>query len=213
MKLSVRITVAFVRLLCHILLRWTVSGREQVPDEGSLLLVANHVHLADPALLTLAFPRGITFMAKEELFNYPLLGRLLRDAGILPVARSGDLQQKRDVMRQAEEVLMRGQVLALFPEGKRSPSGVLLQGKPGAAVLAIRTRSPLIPVVVEGTEQIRGNWWWLRRPKVRISIGTPFSLQGAGGRMARSESTRLTSEIMNRIASLLPPERRGHYAG
>ncbi len=213
MNLNVRFAIAVVRLLCRILLRWSVYGTERVPSEGPLLLVANHVHLADPLLLVLAFPRKVSFMAKEELFRYPYIGRLLRDAGMLPVARAGELQQKRDVMRQAENSLCRGQVLGLFPEGRRSRSGILLQGKPGAAMLASHTGAPMIPVVIQGTEQIRGKWWWLRRPKVTISIGDPFCLEVRDGRMSRSETGRLTTTIMFQIAEMLPPERRGHYAG
>lgn len=213
MNLNVRFAVAVVWLLCRTLLRWRVSGTQKVPAEGALLLVANHVHLADPVLLVLAFPRRVSFMAKEELFRYPYLGRLLRDAGMMPVARAGELQQKRDVMRQAEDLLRQGRVVALFPEGKRSRTGILLQGKPGAAMLAIHTGAPLIPVAVQGTEQIRGKWWWLRRPKITITIGDPFLLDSHEGRIGRSESTRLTTDIMQRIAAMLSPERRGHYAG
>ena len=212
MKLGPRIVVAIARVLYRLLLRWSVTGREHVPPDGACILVANHAHLADPVLLMLAFPRRITFMAKEELFRVPVWGQIMRDAGMLPVPRTGALQQKRDVMRQSEEVLGRGHVMAVFPEGKRSPSGVLIEGKPGAAALAIHTGAPLVPVGIVGTEQLVRRWWWLRRPRVTVTIGAPFRLSSAGARLGRSEATRLTSELMQNIALLLPPERRGAYA-
>ena len=212
MKPRPRIVVAIARVLYRLLLRWTVTGREHVPPDGACILIANHVHLADPLLLMLAFPRHITFMAKEELFRHPIVGQVLRDAGSFPVSRTGTLQQKRDVMRLAEDLLSRGHVLALFPEGQRSPAGVLLEGKPGAAILALRTGAPLVPVAIKGTDQITGAWWWTKRPKVTVTIGAPFHLSSTGGRVARSEAARLTDELMRRVALLLPPERRGVYA-
>jgi 1-acyl-sn-glycerol-3-phosphate acyltransferase len=207
-----RLAVAIARVLYRLLFRWSVTGGEHVPEQGPCLLIANHVHLADPVLLMLAFPRPITFMAKEELFRIPIWGHIMRDGGMFPVARTGTLQQKRDVMRLAEDLLTQGRVLALFPEGKRSPSGVLIEGKPGAAVLSARTGAPLVPVAIEGTEKIRGKWWWVKRPRVTVTIGVPFHLTSTGGRLVRSESARLTGELMRQLARLLPPERRGVYA-
>jgi 1-acyl-sn-glycerol-3-phosphate acyltransferase len=211
-KLHVRIVYAVMRVAHRLLLRWTVSGRENVPREGALVLVANHVHLADPILLILSFPRPITFLAKEELFRLPFLGMLMRDAGMFPVARTGTVQQMRDVMRQAERLLEDGRVLALFPEGKRSPSGVLIPARPGAAVLSIHTGAPVVPVAIAGTEQITGRWWWLRRPRVAVTIGPALHIVGSVERPGRSESARLTRKLMLSIARLLPPERRGPYA-
>jgi 1-acyl-sn-glycerol-3-phosphate acyltransferase len=112
-KLDARIVVAFLRVVYRLLLRWTVTGRECVPADGALILIANHIHLADPVLLMLAFPRPITFLAKEELFRIPFVGMIMRHGGMFPVARGGSLQQKRDVMRQAEDLLSQGRVLAL----------------------------------------------------------------------------------------------------
>lgn len=213
MKLDARITLAVMRLVYRLLLRWSVSGREHVPASGPLVLVANHIHLADPILLMLAFPRHITFLAKEELFRIPFIGMLLRDAGMFAVARTGSLQQKRDVMRQAEELLKAGRVLAVFPEGTRSPSGVLLPARPGAAFLALHCSAAVIPVAIVGTERIVGRWWWLRRPKVTVTIGKPVALPQASGPLSRSESARHTKTLMREIAALLPAERRGPYAG
>jgi 1-acyl-sn-glycerol-3-phosphate acyltransferase len=212
-KLDARIVVAFLRVVYRLLLRWTVTGRECVPADGALILIANHIHLADPVLLMLAFPRPITFLAKEELFRIPFVGMIMRHGGMFPVARGGSLQQKRDVMRQAEDLLSQGRVLALFPEGKRSHDGILLPAKPGAAILSLHSGAPLVPVAITGTEQIRGAWWWLRRPRVSVTIGEPFQLDPTDGRIARSESARLTVALMRHIASLLPPAHRGAYAG
>ena len=212
MKPKPRIVIAVARVLYRLLLRWSVTGREHVPPDGACILIANHTHLADPVLLMLAFPRRIIFMAKEELFRVPVFGQVMRDAGMLPVPRTGALQQKRDVMRQSEEVLVQGNVMAVFPEGKRSPSGVLIEGKPGAAALAIHTGALLVPVAIVGTEQLLRRWWWLRRPKVTVTIGTPFHVSSPAERLGRTEANRLTTELMQSIARLLPPERRGPYA-
>ena len=205
--------LAAARLLYRLLFRWTVVGTENVPSSGSLLVVANHMHLADPILLMLSLPRWVTFMAKVELFQNRALGQLLRDAGMFPVARGGDVQQKRDVLRQAEELLVNGHVLAIFPEGSRSRSGTLQEGKGGAAILAIRAGVPILPMAIDGTEKLHGVGWLFRRPRITVTIGPAFRLQSEGERLPRSELSRLTTEIMRHIAQLLPLERRGPYAG
>ena len=210
--LLARLAVAVSRVLYNIFFTWSVTGRENVPQSGSLIVVANHVNVADPMLLLCAFPRWVTYMAKDELFRYPFLGPLMRSGGVFPVARTGSVQEKRDAMRQAEGLLAQGHVLGLFPEGKRDRTGVLLPGKPGAAILAAHSGAPLIAVAVSGTEQMRGlNWLW-RRPKVTVTIGKPFRLSRTGSRISRSVAAGLTDEIMRQIAALLPKEHRGPYA-
>ena len=212
MKLKARIALNILRFVYWLLLRWEVTGRENVPLTGPVVLVANHVHLADPILLMLAFPRPITFLAKEELFRLPFVGIIMRDAGMFPLARAGSLQKVKDVMCQAETLLNEGRVLALFPEGKRSHTGVLLPARAGAATLSIRTAAPIVPVAIVGTEQLTSRWWWLRRPKLRVIICTPLLPCVTGARLSRTESTRLTTQLMHSIARCLPPQKRGHYA-
>ena len=210
--LLARLSVAASRVLYNIFLNWSVTGRENVPPSGALVVVANHVNVADPMLLMSAFPRWVTYMAKKELFHYPFLGALLRSGRVVPIARTGTVQEKRSAMRQAEELLAQDHVLGLFPEGKRNRTGVLLPGMPGAAVLAAHSGAPLIPVAVSGTERMSGlNWLW-RRPTVTVSIGKPFSLSQTGGSISRSRASELTDEIMLQIAALLPKEQRGPYA-
>ena len=210
--LLARVAVAVSRVFYNTFFNWSVTGREYVPQGGALLVVANHVNAADPVLLLCAFPRWVTYMAKDELFRYPFLGALMRSGEGFPVARTGTVQEKRGAMRQAEGLLAQGHVLGLFPEGQRDRTGVLLAGKPGAAILAAHSGATLIAVAVSGTEQMRGlNCLW-RHPKVTVTIGKPFRLSHTGGSISRSQATALTDEIMRQIAALLPNDRRGPYA-
>ena len=210
--LGARLAVAVSRVFYNTFFNWSVTGRENVPQDGSLVVVANHVNAADPVLLMCAFPRWLTYMAKEELFRHPLLGPLMRSGRLVPVARTGTVQKKRDAMRRAEELLAQGQVLGLFPEGQRDRTGVLLAGKPGAAILAAHSGATLIAVAVSGTEQMKSMDCLWRHPKVTVTIGKPFRLSQTGGRVSRSQATTLTDEIMRQIAVLLPEDRRGPYA-
>lgn len=213
MKRGPRAILAFFRIVYRVCLRWSVTGRENVPKSGPLIVVANHVNLTDPILLMLAMPRWVTYMAKKELFSVPIVGHVLRSAEVFSVARSGTFEDKRAVMRQAEDLLSRGHILALFPEGSRDKTGVLIEGKPGAAFLALHSGAPLVPIAMLGTEKITSPLSLLRRPRVHVRIGKPFHLEHSARRLSRSDATRLTDEIMRQIAALMPPEQRGPYAG
>lgn len=211
MKLNARIALAVMRLVYWLLLRWDACEKRNVPLSGPVILIANHVHLADPILLMLVCPRPITFLAKEQLFRIPFIGLLMRDAGMFSVARTGSIQQLKDVMRHAEVLLRENRVLALFPEGRRSRTGVLLEGKAGAAALSIRTGAPVVPVGIIGMEQLYQRWWWLKRPKITVIFGSPLHIASPNERLGRRESARLTTELMQGIAKLLPGDRRGPY--
>lgn len=210
-RVGPRLTVEICRLLYNILLRWSVTGRENVPRTGSLIIIANHVNFIDPVLLMCAFPRWVSYMAKEELFRNPFFGAFLRSGGVFPVSRTGSVENRRNAVRQAETILSEGHALGVFPEGTRDKTGILLKGKPGAASMAIHTGAPVIPVAFAGTEQIGTRWWILKRPKVTVTIGTPFYLTSTGSVLSRSQSASLTEEMMRRLAALLPPDKRGPY--
>ena len=210
-RVAPRLVVSIFKMLHRIILRWSISGRENVPQTGPLLVIANHVNLTDPLLLAGSFPRWVIYMAKEQLFRDPVLGAFMRSAGSIPVAREGPVQHRRNALRQAENVLNEGHVLGVFPEGTRDRTGVLLEGKPGAASLAIHTGAPIIPVAFAGTEKIGTRWWILKRPRVTVTIGQPFYLTSSSSRLSRSQSAELTNEMMRRLAALLPPDKRGPY--
>jgi len=211
MKRGPRVLVYIIRQILRLLLNWSVSGRGNVPADGPLVVICNHVHLLDPLLLICTFPRWITFMAKEELFRYPVIGPVLRWGEVLPVARGGSIAAKRDVLRKAESLLKCGHVIALFPEGKRSHTGILLKGKAGAGVLAARTDAPVLPIAITGTEKLHGLSWLWKRPRIDIVLGKPIMLPQAEGYI-RSDAAARSEYLMRQIAALLPPDRRGPYA-
>jgi 1-acyl-sn-glycerol-3-phosphate acyltransferase len=195
----------------NILFSWKVEGRENIPSNGPFILVSNHVNLVDPFFLLFAFPRWISFMAKEELFDSPFLRIWLRWAGSVPISRNGRVAQKQKTLSDARDALERGLALGMFPEGGRSRDGKLRKGKPGSAVLAARTNSPVLPVGIAGTDKIKGIAWLWKRPHVVIKIGRPFQLPPTDNRMSRSQMESLTSQLMMEIAALLPPEYQGLY--
>jgi len=211
MTLSQRIVLAILKPLSRIFLSWKVNGRENVPLNGPLVVVANHVHLVDGILLALSLPRWINFMAKQELFRYPFLRSIIRWAQAFSVPRRGTIKDKRKAVKQAKEILNKGLVLGMFPEGKRNHDGKLLPGKPGSAVIASQSGTPLLPVGITGTEKLKGISWLWKRPSIIINIGQPFEFPSSDGRLTKSQMNLLTDLMMTKIAALLPPENRGWY--
>lgn len=198
-----------MRLLLLLLTRWRVRGRDNIPGEGSLLIVANHINLADPPLLGVSLSRKVVFMAKEELFRSRFSGYFVRSFGAFPVHRG---QMDREALRQAKRVLADGLALVMFPEAARSKNAQLQPAFPGSALIALRGGAPILPVGITGTEKIEGVAWILRRPVITVNIGHPFCLPPVNSRLTKVEMAELTNFIMGRIAELLPPEYRGNYA-
>ena len=198
-----------VRMLLLLLTRWRVKGRENVPSQGSLLVVANHLNLADPPLLAVSLGRKAIFMAKEELFRFRLSGYFIHGFGAFPVHRG---QLDRKALRQAGQVLGEGLALVMFPEATRSKSAQLQPAFSGSALIALRSGVPILPIGITGTERIKGVAWLLHRPEITVNIGHPFHLPPASSKLTKVELTKLTNYMMGRIAELLPPEYRGDYA-
>ena len=196
------------RVLLLFLTRWRVRGKENIPSQGPLLIVANHLNVADPPILGVSISRKALFMAKEELFRPRFSSYFIRNFGAFPVRRAG---LDRKALNQAEQCLAQGQALFMFPEGSRSKNARLQPAFTGSALIASRIGAPILPVGITGTENIKGVAWWLRRPEITVNIGHPFYPPPASSKLTKVELTKLTDSIMEHIAELLPPEYRGNY--
>lgn len=153
--------------LYHVELR----GTERIPATGGVILVANHESLFDPWLLALATPRPVHYMAKSELWKYPLVGRTLDAFGAFPVERgTGD----STAISKAAELVRRGEVLGMFPQGTSKQ----LERRPyhrGAARLALATGAPIVPVRLVGTRGFPRPG----RPPTRVLVGEPIHVEPA----------------------------------
>ncbi len=197
-------------LLAAMAREWTVTGKENVPRRGRLIVVANHLSYADPSMVATALPRPVRFLAKDSLFRHPISRWFLTNYGAYPLRR-GAMDVR--AYRWARGILESDRALVLFPEGTRGTRG-LGPGQPGVARLAIATGSTLLPVGVTGTAHM-GPWWRVLCPsgRIRVKIGEPFRLPQADGPPSKEDVAECTDRIMHAIAALLPESYRGIYAG
>ncbi len=213
-KLSFKIALAFFKAFFKVLTRLEIKGRENLPPEGPIIAVCNHLNLIDPVLHIISIaPRDSIFMAKEELFFYwpiPLFRILMDIAEAYPVRRRGTPGERKQAIKYAKDVLAKGLVFGIYPEGTRSKLGFLKEAYTGCALIAVDTGVPLIPVSIRGTEKLKG-MGWLTRPKVIITFGKPFTLPPIQGRPTEPKLRELTEFIMSKLAGMLPPEYRGRY--
>lgn len=204
----------FVVPTLRIAIRFRIEGLDNVPQVGPALVVANHLHNADPVLIIAAYTRPVLFMAKKELFSVPVIRWFVRQSGAFPVDRG---KPDRSALRHAERLLSEGMLVGIFPEGTRSVTGGLTAPHPGVALLALRARVPIVPTAIFGTEvlpfngikgRVRGRGW----PRVTVRIGEPFEIATHDSPGRRRDLDVVAEEIMLAIARLLPPAYRGIYA-
>ena len=205
--------LAVIKAAVFVLVRVEVVGKENMPLRGALIIAANHLGNADPPVLASRMPRRLVYMAKDEMFQWLVLGFLARLAGAFPVKR---FEADIGALRMATKVLESGQVLAMFPEGTRGIGAKLGAAHPGTALLALRSEAPILPIAITGTEAVHFpkvifDFLRLRRPRIRIVVGHPFFLPPVS-HISAEEVSRCTDLIMGRIAALLPPSYRGEYA-
>lgn len=200
--------VRLVRLVVRLLTRVRLSGTENTPAQGPVLVVSNHLGDAD-LVLGLAFAtRPLDAVSKADLYDYPVLGWLMDLYGVIWVHRG---QPDRRALRAVLEGLAEGRMIAIAPEGRESVTGKLEEGTHGAAYLALKSGAPILPVTFTGTENrnVYGSIRRLRRAEISLTVGKPFHLEASGDWRAAVEQG--TERIMRALAEQLPPEYRGVY--
>jgi len=171
-----RIGWIFFRAVGGLGFRCRYYHSENVPADGPAILAANHCSYLDPPLVGAGLERDLHYLARESLFELPLLGSLLRHVNVVPVDRDGGGAAG---LRAILNRLLASQAILLFPEGTRSPDGQLQPARTGIGLIIIRSEAPVIPVRVFGSFEAWGRLQRFPRP-VRISIryGSPLDFTG-----------------------------------
>lgn len=193
--------VALLRLVCAPIMKMDVSGLENFPREGAVILASNHVTNFDVFPIQFSIPRPVFFMGKAELFKNPIMDVFLRNLSAFPVNR-GD--KDNWAMRHALMILKHGQTLGMFPEGTRSQGRGLGVAKTGTARLAIEANCPIVPVAVAGSDQFFKRFPYPTRVQVRFL--PPLTPKPDENPLA------LTDRLMFTLAQALPENMRGVYA-
>jgi 1-acyl-sn-glycerol-3-phosphate acyltransferase len=190
-------------LAFRIMARLRVEGGENVPRTGAVILAPNHLSATDWPAVGVASPRLPWFMAKEELFEVPILAPLIRLYHAYPVKRGS---MDRAALRRTEELLRQGQVVVIFPEGQVSPDAHFQPLKPGLAWLALRTGAPIIPVGLLGTERLMpygcNRPRFLREPVV-VRFGPPVQLDDLHDRDRATPSRAAIDAATARVAGAI----------
>ena len=162
---------ALLRILSSVWFDLKVYGKENVPQTGGVLLVANHQSFLDPAVIGVQLPRKASYLAKSELFHNPVFGWIIRNCNAFPVRQGeGDVGAVKETIRRLRE----GHMLTVFPEGGRSEDGELQPILNGAALVVRKAEVPVVPVVVDGSFKAwsKHRKIWQRHP-VRVLFGKP----------------------------------------
>lgn len=197
-------------LLYRFWIKIHVDGWENVPANGPVLMMGNHISFLDPVIMISFYPdRDIVPLAKIEAFDEPIMRYFVNHWGAIPVQR-GEADLK--ALKSALEHIRQGYVVMLYAEGTRSKTG-LIQGQEGSAYIALKTNALVVPVAIWGTLEFPFSWWRkFRRSHVYVRFGEPFRFKHDGGKLPREHFRQMTDEAMYRIARLLPPEWRGVYS-
>ncbi|WP_064091012.1 lysophospholipid acyltransferase family protein [Rossellomorea aquimaris] len=181
---------SLVKTVLTPLYRIEVVGLEHFPKDGGVLLCANHIDNLDPPVVGITAPRPVSFMAKEEIFSAPVLGKILPGLRAFPVKRG---MSDREALRKGLNVLKQGDVLGLFPEGTRSKTGKIGKGLAGAGFFALRSNAYVVPCAIIGP--------YKPFKKLKVVYGPPIPMDEVREQKLNAEKT--TEIIMGEIEKLI----------
>ena len=200
----------FVKIGTGIICRMDAPDLDKVPENGPLLLYSNHTgQIEVPVLYSHLQPRPLTGIAKIETWDGWFLHWIFDLWNAIPIRRG---EADIEAMRKSIDILNKGYILAIAPEGTRNKTGALIKAQPGVVTLALRSGAPLLPIVHWGGENFKNNIKRMKRTDFHVRVGKPFKLDAGGERVTREIRQQMVDEMMYRLAALLPEEYRGTYA-
>ena len=191
---------SIVSPILHTYFRGRIHGAENVPQKGRLLVVSNHASDFDPLLLSCCVGRPVAYMAKEELFQVPVLKQAIRAYGAYPVKRGS---ADRSAMKAAIASIESGWATGVFLDGTRTPDGRIADPKLGAAWIAAKTQSPLLPVSLWGTHTIfRKGSAFPHSARVTVRVGELIAPPKSSDRLELEAITQRCASEINTLHSL-----------
>lgn len=180
-----------------------VTGIENVPKDGGVILAANHQSYLDPVLVAVRLYRPVSFFAKSELFENPWFGWFIRMLHAFPVRQGeGDIGAVKELIRRLGE----GYAINIYPEGSRSETGDIAPLEKGIALVIRKARVPVVPVVIDGSYDAwpKGQILFHAHP-IRVKYGKPLILYEKKG-------TEIVSELEQCLKSMLAQLRQERNA-
>ncbi|SFM98147.1 lysophospholipid acyltransferase family protein [Thermodesulforhabdus norvegica] len=185
--------------------RTIVRGREKIDTSRPYVYMPNHQSWFDIFVLLAHIPGQFRWLAKEELYRIPILGPAMRRIGYIPIDRSNRAKAIRSLEKAAEKI-KEGTSVVIFPEGTRSPNGILLPFKKGGFMLAIQSGQPIVPISISGSYHVLPKGKWLIRPgTVTVTIHDPIATE----EFDKSNRDSLMEKVRKAILSGLTPEEQG----
>lgn len=191
-----KILKVILKVLFNILFRTKVVGLENVPQEGGMIMAANHLSNWDPPVAGTYMPRPVAYMAKEELFKPAIAGAVIRSLYAFPVKRGA---ADRGAIKTALGILKQGLCLGVFPEGTRSKDGKTHKAEAGVSLLAAMSKAPVVPTAIIGTNKIFQNGGLL--PQLKIIFGEPMYFEGKHN--DKEALNEFSQKIMEKIDNLI----------
>ena len=163
------------RIVSQLLFDLRFYGTRHIPRRGGVLLVSNHQSYLDPVLLAIGLDRPLSYMAKSELFEHPVLSWVIRSLNAFPVEQgAGDVGAVKETIKRLQE----GHVLNIYPEGSRSENGQMLPLEKGVGLVIRRAKVPVVPAVIDGAFHAWPKSGKPRPAPIRIMYGPPLDLAG-----------------------------------